>query len=59
MMALIQLIGTAWTVWKIATKRVGPVGGFLVTAAVVGGLVCLKPWLTENAPVLAGLVGDP
>ncbi len=45
-------------VWTVATKRVGPVGGLVVTAIVVGGLVYLKPWLAENAPVVGRLVGD-
>lgn len=57
-MALLQLLGTAWTVWKVATRRVGPVAGLLVTAVVVGGIVFLRPWLAENVPALAGLVGD-
>lgn len=57
-MVSIQLLGTAWTVWKAATTRVGPVGGFLVTAAIIGGLVYLRPWLTENIPAVAAVVGD-
>jgi hypothetical protein len=57
-MARIQLLGIAWTVWKAATKRVGPVGGFLVTAVVIGGLVYLRPWLAENVPALAGIIGE-
>ncbi|WP_178915319.1 hypothetical protein [Natronomonas gomsonensis] len=57
-MALFQRLTTAWMVWTVATKRVGPVGGLVVTAIVVGGLVYLKPWLAENAPVVGRLVGD-
>lgn len=58
MMGLIKFLTTAWTIWKLATKRVGPVGGFIVTAAIIGGLVYLKPWLDENAPAVSKLVGD-
>lgn len=35
-MGLIQLLATAWPVWKIATKRIGPVGRLVVTVVVVG-----------------------
>jgi hypothetical protein len=59
MKARLQFLGTAWTVWKVATKRVGPVGGVLVTAVVMGALVYLKPWLTEKIPALEGIIGNP
>ncbi|MFD1600814.1 hypothetical protein [Halobellus rarus] len=58
-MRFLQLLGTAWTVWKVASKRVGPVGGFLVTAVVIGGFVYLRPWLAEKVPALAGVIGNP
>jgi len=35
-MTFLKPIVTAWTVWKFASKRVGPAAGVLVTAAVVG-----------------------
>lgn len=57
-MTLFQLLSTAWMVWKIATKRVGPVGGLVVTVAVMGGLVYLRPWLAENVPAVGRIVGD-
>lgn len=57
-MALIGLLATAWTVWKVATKRVGPVVGLVVTAVVMGGLVYLRPWLAENVPAVGRTVGD-
>lgn len=57
-MISIQLLGTAWTVWKLARRRVGPVGALLVTAVIIGGLVYLKPRLAEKAPALAGLIED-
>jgi hypothetical protein len=55
-MRLPALLGTGWTVWKIASKRVGPLGGVLAAVAVVGGLVYVKPWVKENAPDVAGLL---
>jgi len=57
-MALIQPLTTAWVVWKMATKRIGPVGGFVVTVAVMVGLIYLRPWLAENVPVVGRLIGD-
>lgn len=57
-MGLIQLLTIAGTVWKVATKRIGPVGGFVVTVVAMVGLVYLRPWLTENVPVVGRIVGD-
>lgn len=57
-MAVTPLLGIAWRVWKMATKRVGPVGGLVVTAVVIGGLVYLGPWLVENVPAVGRIVGD-
>ncbi|WP_050032410.1 hypothetical protein [Halorubrum halophilum] len=54
-MASLQLLGTAWTVWKLASKRVGPVGAVLVTAVVIGAMVYLTPWLAGKFPALAGI----
>lgn len=45
--------------WKIATKRVGPVGGVVVTVVAMVGLVFLRPWLAENVPGAGRIVGDP
>ncbi|GAB7011684.1 hypothetical protein JCM31271_36270 [Halorubrum trueperi] len=55
-MVPIQLIGTAWTVWKLARRRVGPVGALLITAVIIGGVVYLKPRLAEKVPALAAIV---
>lgn len=57
-MISLQLLGTAWTVWNLARRRVGPVGALLVTAVVIGGLVYLSPRLGERFPALAGAVMD-
>ena len=58
MKSQIQLLSTAWMVWKLATKRVGPVGGLVVTVAVIAGLIYLRPWLVENIPAARRFVGD-
>lgn len=57
-MGLIQLLTTAWTVWKVATKRFGPAGGFIITVVVIGGLIYLRPWLAENVPAVGRIIGD-
>ena len=57
-MAMLQLLTTAWTIWKVAAKRVGPVSGFVVTIAVMGGLMYLRPWLVNTFPALEWLIGD-
>jgi|GEM_PF-2792713 hypothetical protein len=57
-MVSIQLLGTAWTVWKLASKRVGPVGGLIATAVVIGGLVYVTPRLAEKSPALASVLTD-
>lgn len=57
-MVPIQLLGTAWTVWKLARRRFGPVGALLVTAAIIGGFVYLRPRLAEKAPGVAGVIED-
>jgi hypothetical protein len=57
-MGLIQLLTIAGTVWKVATKRFGPVGSFLVTIIVMVGIVYLRPWLAENVPAVGRIVGN-
>lgn len=59
MKSQLQLLGTALTIWKVASKRAGPVGGALATVAIVGGLVYLRPWLIEKVPALSAVVGEP
>jgi hypothetical protein len=55
-MISLQSLTTAWTIWNLARKRVGPVGALLVTAVVIGGLVYLEPRLARKAPALADVV---
>ena len=47
-MSLIKLLGIAYTVWKVAAKRLGPVGGPVVAAVATVVYVYLDPWFTEN-----------
>lgn len=57
-MVSLQLLGTAWTVWKLASKRVGPVGAVIATVVVIGGLAYVKPRVAERYPELAAVVTD-
>jgi hypothetical protein len=54
----IQLLGTAWTVWKMARKRVGPVRALIVTVAILGGIKYLKPRVAAKFPSLATVVTE-
>lgn len=55
-MSLTKLLGVAWTAWKIAAKRVGPVGGLVVAAVTAVGYVYLGPRLAENYPAVAKII---
>ncbi len=51
-MSILKTLGIAWTAWKVATKRFGPAGGFVVAAVVVFGYLYIRPWLVERYPSL-------
>ncbi|WP_418285072.1 hypothetical protein [Halorubrum sp. DTA46] len=55
-MVSVQPLGTAWTIWKVARKRVGPVGASIATVAILGGMVYLAPWLAVKYPAIAAVV---
>lgn len=52
----LRLFGTAWTVWKVARKRFGPVGALIATAVILGGMIYLTPWLAVKYPAIAAVV---
>lgn len=45
---MMKLLGIAWTVWKVASKRVGPVGGFVITGIVVAGYLFFDRWFNKE-----------
>ena len=55
-MVSLRLLGTAWTVWKVARKRFGLVGAVIATAIVLGGMVYLMPVLAVKYPAIAAIV---
>ncbi|WP_171006603.1 hypothetical protein [Halalkalirubrum salinum] len=55
-MSFTKLLGVAWTAWKFAAKRLGPIGGLVVAAVAAVGYVYLGPRLAENHPALAKII---
>ena len=55
-MSLPKQLGVVWPVWKLATKRLGPVGGLVAAAVAVVGYAYLGPWLRERYPKLASVL---
>lgn len=45
---MMKLLGVAWTVWKVSSKRLGPVGGFVIAGIVVAGYLLLDRWLNKE-----------
>ncbi|MES3517465.1 MAG: hypothetical protein PPP58_07360 [Natronomonas sp.] len=52
------LLGAGWTVWKIASKRLGPVGGAVVALVSVVGFALLRNYLAERYPRLGAALDD-
>lgn len=48
---MLELLGFAWSVWKLGVKRVGPYGAVAVAAVV--GFVLLRGYLEEEYPGVA------
>lgn len=57
-MGTLASLATAFTVWKVASRRLGPVGGLVATVVVMGGLAYLVPRLAVKLPALGRIVGD-
>ncbi len=55
-MSLIKFIGFTWTVWKLTSKRLGPVGGLIVAVIAIIGYAYIRSWLTENYPEAAKII---
>ncbi len=49
---MLQLLGIAWSAWKLSAKRLGPVGGAVFAVVAVVGFVLLREYLSENYPQL-------
>lgn len=49
---MLKLLSLTWTVWKVASKRMGPVAGLATAVVVVGSYISLKRLLRgRNPPV--------
>ncbi len=49
---MLQLIGIAWSAWKLSAKRLGPVGGAVFAGVAVIGFVLLRKYLSESHPAI-------
>lgn len=45
---MLKLLSIAWTVWKVASKRFGPAGGFVIAGLVVAGYLFVNRWLNDE-----------
>ena len=53
---MIELLGVAWSAWKLSAKRFGPVGGALFAAVAVVGFVLLRDYVNDRYPKLGSAV---
>lgn len=49
---MFQLLGVAWTAWKLGAKRFGPVGALAFAGGAVVAWVLLKDYIEKNHPEL-------
>lgn len=50
---MLELLGLAWSAWKLSAKRLGPWGGVVFAVVVVVGFVLLRSYLEDTYPELA------
>jgi hypothetical protein len=55
---MLELLGLAWSAWKLSVKRVGPLGAVVFALLVVVGFVFLRDYLVENYPRLGKAIED-
>jgi hypothetical protein len=50
---MLELLGLAWSAWKLSVKRVGPYGAAVVALVAILGFVLLRDYLEDEYPGLA------
>jgi hypothetical protein len=50
---ILELLGQAWSAWKLSVERVGPAGAAVVAVLAVVGFVLLRECLDAEYPGLA------
>ena len=55
---MLELVGLAWSAWKLSVKRLGPLGATVFALLIVVGFVFLRDYLVENYPRLGEAVDD-
>ncbi|QLD85350.1 hypothetical protein HWV23_06280 [Natronomonas halophila] len=47
---MLELLGLAWSAWKLSAKRLGPVGGVVFALASVVAFVLFRDWVADRYP---------
>ena len=47
---MLELLGIAWSAWKLSAKRLGPYSGAVFALVTVVAFVFLREYLAENYP---------
>ncbi len=55
---MLELLGLAWSAWKLSVKRVGPYGAVVVAILAVVGFVLLRDYLEDEYPKVADALED-
>jgi hypothetical protein len=55
---MLELLGLAWSAWKLSAKRFGPVGGVVFALAAVVGFVLFRDWVAERYPKIGERIED-
>ncbi|MEF8806985.1 hypothetical protein [Natronomonas sp.] len=55
---MLELLGLAWSAWKLSVKRLGPAGGIVFALVVVVGFILFRDWLTDKYPKLGKALED-
>lgn len=50
---MLELVGIAWSAWKLSVKRLGPWGAAVVALLAVVGFALLRNYLEDEHPELA------
>jgi hypothetical protein len=47
---MLELLGLAWSAWKLSAKRLGPVGGVVFALAAVVAFILFRDWAADRYP---------
>ena len=55
---VLELLGIAWSAWKLSAKRLGPYSGAVFALVTVVAFVFLREYLAENYPRLGEALNE-